>query len=64
MNDQANTVIKKTIVLLEEVKEKIALAADTCCFSSVALDYDEFDEIVRELDNLLGELSQNLNDKA
>lgn len=47
--------IKESLI---NIKEKIALAQDTCCFASVDIDYDEFDKLVRDLDDIIEELKQ------
>ena len=58
-----NDVIKKAISSIEDIKEKIALTMDTCCFASVALEYEEFEQLVRTLEEVSSELSELLKQR-
>lgn len=54
--------IDNLISRINNVREKISLVMDTCCFASVDLSYDEFDELTRELEavaNKLREMKDN-----
>jgi hypothetical protein len=55
--------LQKSIESVRGVKEKIAIAMDTCCFASVDLDYDEFDKLTRDLEDVL-ECLNNLKDEV
>lgn len=50
--------LKEISEKLTDIKEKISLAMDTCCFASVDLDYDEFDKLTRDLEDVLESLGK------
>lgn len=41
---------KSVVDKLTDVKEKLSFLKDTCCFSSTPVDFDEIDEMTRDIE--------------
>ena len=37
---------------IQDLKEKLSIIQDTCCYSSVAIDYYNIEDMIRELENI------------
>lgn len=57
MNEQQVSKLKNISSRLTNIREQISLVMDTCCFATIDIEYDEFEEMVREIDTIISELS-------
>lgn len=47
---------KELLTKLQDAKEKMELAKDSCCFSSIEIEWDEWGEVIHSMEEVISEL--------